>query len=117
MKNENKKGGYVTIYDGETTLLDMLLDADNLDPITLETVDGPVQFEQLATIPCQDNLYVVMHALQHLDWIEDDACIIFRYTQDPDTGEENLVPETDDDIQNAVYEQYLSLIEDAGGED
>lgn len=114
---KTKNGGFVSIYDGDNPLLDTLLDPENLDPISIDSVDGPVKFEQLATIPYEDSLYVVLHPLEHLDWLDEDGCVIFRYTQDPDTDEEDLVIETDDDIQSAIYEQYLSLIEDAGGED
>lgn len=110
MKNENKKGGYVTIYDGDNPLLNMILDPDNTDPIVLDSADGPIEFEQIAYIPYQECIYVVMHNITPMEGIGEDECMIFRYVQKD--GEESLLIEEDEEIANAVYGIYLSMLED-----
>ena len=105
---ETKNGGYVTIYDGETPLLDRILDPNDKDPIVIESTEGPIEFEQIAYIPYQESVFVVMHNITPLEDIEEDACMIFRYVQE--NGEEALLLESDEEVVNTVYETYISLL-------
>ena len=107
---DTNKGGFVTIYEGETPLLNRILDPDDKEPIVLDSAVGPIEFEQIAYIPYQECVYVVMHNLTPMEGIGEEECMIFRYVQDD--GEENLLLEDDEDIANAVYEVYLSLFDD-----
>ena len=111
MKKEKKtkNGGYVTVYDGETPLLDRILDNDDKDPIVIEGTEGPIEFEQIAYIPYREKLYVIMHNITPIEGIEDDACMVFLYTQQ-EGEEEQLLIESDEDVANAVYEIYMSLL-------
>lgn len=107
---DTNKGGFVTIYEGETPLLNRILDPDDKDPIAIDTADGPIDFEQIAYIPYQHCVYVVMHNLSPIDGIGEDECMVFRYVQDGD--EENLLLEDDEEVATAVYDIYISLLED-----
>ena len=51
-----------------------------------------------------------MHNLSPIDGIGEDECMVFRYVQDGD--EENLLLEDDEEVATAVYDIYISLLED-----
>ena len=102
MKNNNE----------ELDLLDIILDSENRDPITLVDEDGrQISFEQVAVVPYNNNIYCILKPLDHIDGIADDEAIVFSIDI---TGEQTTIhAETDEEISIKVFEMYYDLLEKA----
>lgn len=81
------------------------------DIIVLVDPDGKeVRFEFVNVIDRDDKMYAILHPVDKLDDIEEDACVIFNMeVQDDDSV--MLNPIEDEDELNAVYQQYVELCE------
>ncbi len=98
-------------------LLDVLLDANNRDPIVLMDEKGKqLTFEQVAVIPydmeSERKLYVVLKPLDKLDGIADDEAIVFLCEQDKN-GNTVLRVEENEEVAIAVFDKYYDLLEEA----
>ena len=65
------------------SIIDVLLDPDNRDPVVLMGEDGKeLKFEQVAVIPHdkegEKRLYCILHPLTPIEGINDDEAIVFR---------------------------------------
>ena len=95
MENQNK-----------ISLLDTLLDKSNTEPIVMMDESGKtIEFEQVAVIPHEENLYCILYPVTKLPGIEDDEAIAFRVTE-----EETLVVEEDESTAIAVFDKYYELL-------
>ncbi|MCD8205944.1 MAG: DUF1292 domain-containing protein [Clostridia bacterium] len=96
-------------------ILDILLDDDNRDPVTLTLGSGKeYEFEQVAVIPYDDKIYAVLHPLAYVEELDagDDDCLVFYV--DEDDPSHTLRTEDDDEKAEAVYDIYISLLEEDG---
>lgn len=97
-------------------LLDVLLDKDNRDPITLMDDNGKtMDFEQVCVIPydVKENdrkLYVVLKPIAHIDGVADDEAIVFRAETD-NRDNTFLVLEEDESVVIDVFNIYYDLLE------
>ncbi|MBO4472567.1 MAG: DUF1292 domain-containing protein [Clostridia bacterium] len=103
--------------DKNQDILDILLDQDNKDPITMFLSNGKeIHFEQVAVIPYrvkeQMTLFAVLKPIEELEGIEEDEAMVFRVETD-DTGENVLILEEDEMIAIEVFNKYYDLLEDA----
>ena len=91
------------------TIFDTILDPDNTDNIVLADPETGEQqeFEQIAVIPLDDEIYVMLHPVD-----EEDSAYILRLDQEEDA----LVYEENEDVLHRVYDIYLKLLEDAADE-
>ncbi len=97
----------------EEDILDLLLDENNDDPITLyDENDKAIKFEQVAIIPENDNIYAVLKPIDELDGVADDEAIVFLVDFDED-GHSMLVIEQDEDLAMKVFDKYYQLLDDA----
>ncbi len=97
----------------ERSIIDMLLDEDNDEPITLFDETGePFSFEQVAVIPKDDNLYAILKPLQHVDGLSDEDVIIFKIFETED-GDADMEMVTDDAEGEEVFEALRLLMEEA----
>lgn len=95
-------------------LIDILLDPDNTENIVLSTEDNEdIEFEQIAVVPYQEEIYAVMRPLEGAFGLADDECIVFRLNAE----EDSLVVEEDEEIYSNIYQIYLRLLEESDGED
>ena len=104
----------------EKSLLDIILDPDNTDPVTLYGEDGVVySFDKIAVIPFEDGeerlLFVILKPLDELDWAEDDEAIVFRVVESED-GSVSLHMEENEDLAMQVFQEYYRLLDEEGGE-
>lgn len=104
----------------EKSLLDIILDPDNTEPVTLYGEDGVVySFDQIAVIPFEDGeerlLFVILKPLDELDWAEDDEAIVFRVVESED-GSVSLHMEENEDLAMHVFQEYYRLLDEEGGE-
>ena len=99
----------------EVNLLDVLLDEDNDDPITVyDENDKPVRFDQVAIIPFKEKLYAILKPIDEMEGVEDDEVIVFLIEETED-GDAELVIETDEPTAMKVYDEYLKLLYEAEG--
>lgn len=99
----------------EVNLLDVLLDEDNDDPITVyDENDKPVRFDQVAIIPFKEKLYAILKPIDEMEGVEDDEVIVFLIEETED-GDAELVIETDESTAMKVYDEYLKLLDEAEG--
>lgn len=98
-------------------ILDVLLDEDNHDPITLVDTDGrAIDFEQVAVIPFETkngnrNLYCVLKPLNPIKGVADDEAIVFRVDLDEE-GDFIIRVEEDESTAISVFEKYYDLLEE-----
>lgn len=98
-------------------LLDVLLDADNKEPIVLMDEAGKqMTFEQVAVIPYEvrkeKRLYCVLKPLDKIEGIADDEAIVFLIETD-DEGNSVIRIEEDEEVAIAVFDKYYDLLEEA----
>ena len=96
----------------EETILDILLDDENDEPIVLVDGEGnEVQFEQVAVIPYNDRLYCILKPIDEVEGVEDDEAIVF-VIDDDDEENPTLTVESDEKTANAVFDKYYKLLEE-----
>lgn len=108
-KNKDKE----ILEEEEEDILDLLLDENNDDPITLyNEEDKAVKFEQVAIIPENDNIYAILKPIDELEGVADDEAIVFLVDFDED-GHSMLIIEQDEAIAMKVFDRYYQLLDEA----
>ncbi len=93
-------------------LLDVLLDEDNEDPVTLYDEQGKAfKFDQVAVIPLDDKLYTILKPLDDLPGVADDEAIVFAINEQ-ENGESSLIIETEESIAMRVFDEYYKLLDE-----
>lgn len=94
------------------SILDILLDEDNEDPITLyDENDKAVKFDQVAIIPLNDRLYAILKPIDEMEGVADDEAIVFAVSEDKE-GETTLEIETDEPTAIRVFDEYYKLLDE-----
>lgn len=98
-------------------LLDVLLDAENKDPIVLLDEKGrQLTFEQVAVIPYGSDddkkLYCVLKPIDKIEGIADDEAVVFLVDEDAN-GNTVLRVEENEETAIAVFDRYYDLLEEA----
>lgn len=107
-----KKNEKETEIKEELDILDLLLDENNDSPIVLyDEDDRAVNFEQVAVIPDNDNVYAVLKPLDELEGVADDEAIVFLVDFDEE-GNSMLVIEQDEEIAIRVFDKYYQLLDE-----
>lgn len=94
--------------------VDEFTEEENMEEDILELVgdDGEVEhFYHLATLEYKKEWYVVLQPTETTENISEDELLIFRLATDEKTGEDVFMTIDDEKTLNAVYEEYLALIE------
>ena len=90
--------------------IEMLLNEDCNDNIVLYGEDGEeCEFEQVAVIPLEDKLYVILRPID-MEGLEDDEACVFEIVQTEDDTTIDLVE--DDDIIDRVFALYNDLLDE-----
>lgn len=87
---------------------------ENMEEDILELVgdDGEVEhFYHLATLEYKKEWYVVLQPTETTESVSEDELLIFRLATDEKTGEDVFMTIDDEKTLNAVYDEYLSLVE------
>lgn len=96
----------------EIDILDVLLDEDNEDPITLyDENDKPVKFDQVAIIPMDEKLYAILKPIDEIEGVADDEAIVFAINEG-ENGETSLIIENDEPTAIKVFDQYYVLLDE-----
>ena len=94
-------------------IFDKLYDENNNDNVTLYNEHGePVEFEQIAIIPIEDNVYFILRPVTKIEGVGEDEGLVFVVEKNDD-GSELMSLITDADIIDAVFDIYDSLVEEA----
>lgn len=94
----------------EKTAIEKLFDEDNDENITLYDESGKAQdFEQIALIPYEGKIYVILKPLGDPNLSEDEIAIMVVEEID---GEDFLIGVDDENIVNAVLDAYFKLLDE-----
>lgn len=94
-------------------ILDILLDEDNEEPITLYDENSkPIKFDQVAVIPLDEKLYAILKPIDEIPGVADDEAIVFAVNEN-DAGETTLIVETDEPVAMRVFDEYYRLLDEA----
>lgn len=97
----------------ELGILDILLDEDNEDPITLyDEADKAFRFDQVAIIPMDNKLYAILKPIDEMEGVADDEAIVFYVNEDGE-GDAVLEVETDEPTAMLVFDEYYKLLDKA----
>ena len=107
------------------SILDILLDENNEDPIVLYDETGKqVKWDQIAVIPMGERLYAILKPLDEIPGIAEDEAIVFRVDELADDyvcGEMGddcaLAVETDPEVADAVFEKYYAMLEEIASQE
>ena len=92
-------------------ILDILLDEDNEDPITLyDENDKAIKFDQVAIIPMQNKLYAILKPIDEMEGVADDEAIVFFVNEQGD-GDATLEVEADEPTAMMVFDEYYKLLD------
>ena len=92
-------------------ILDILLDEDNEDPITLYDENSKaIKFDQVAIIPLEEKLYAILKPIDDIPGVADDEAIVFAINEN-DAGETTLIVETDEPLAMRVFDEYYKLLD------
>ena len=98
----------------ELSILDVLIDEDNEDPITLyDENDKAIKFDQVAIIPMDDKLYAILKPIDEMEGVADDEAIVF-YINEDGNGDATLEIETDEPVAMRVFDEYYKLLDKEG---
>ena len=87
-------------------ILDILLDEDNEDPITLYDENSkPFKFDQVAIIPMEERLFAILKPIDEIAGVADDEAIVFSINE-KENGETSLIVETDEALAMRVFDEY-----------
>lgn len=93
--------------------IDIILDENNNENVILfDENNKEVEFEQIALIPLEDDLYVILRPVEKIDGIEENEALVFQISTHDD---EDIIEICDDfDIVDKVFEEYYSLLKEEG---
>lgn len=92
--------------------IEQILDENNRDNIILYNERGePIEFMQIAVIPLDQVLYLILKPLDG-NFVEEDEALVFFI--DEHEGEECISIVLDDEIIDRVFEEYYALLRKEG---
>lgn len=100
----------------EKSLIDILLDPDSSDLIVFRDEDDQeVSFEQVAVIPLDEGLYVILKPINEIERVAGDEALVFRLDIDNEDNPE-LSIERNIEVAEQVFEKYYQLVDEANNE-
>ena len=96
----------------ELDVLDILLDEENEEPITLYNEnDKAIRFDQIAIIPMEEKLFAILKPIDEMEEVAEDEAIVFR-VDEKESGESELVIETDEALAMRVFDEFYRLLDE-----
>ena len=94
----------------EKSLLEILTDENDTGNFVLQGDDGvETEFEQIATIPMDDDLYCILRPLNVAELqLDEDEALVFKLEQD----EISLSLVEDEGLAQLVFEEYYKLCDE-----
>ena len=83
------------------------------DTVTLMSADGEeIDFTEIAGIAYKGNFYAILQPKILLDGMGEDEALVFKVTRG-NNGQDNFSIELDEEIIEAVFEEYNKLLDEA----
>ncbi len=96
----------------EKNAIERLLDENDLGTIVLyDENDKEVEFEQIAIIPYENEVYAILKPVKEMEGVADDEAIVFLLDADEESEDVLSVVE-DDAIIDAVFDAYYKLLDE-----
>lgn len=96
------------------SVIDMILDEENNENVVLyDDNNKAVEFEQVALIPLDEELYVILKPVDKIEDIADDEALVFQIIEESE-DEASIVICTDFDVVDKVFEEYYALLKEEG---
>lgn len=95
--------------------VDQILDEDYIDNIFLydDEADKDVEFEQVALIPIDEEVYVILKPVTPVEGVGENEAIAFRIDFAPTEEDEDiLVVIEDDDLVTKIFDEYYELLKE-----
>ena len=93
--------------------IDMLLDENNTENIKLYNEENQeIEFEQIALVPIENKTYAILRPIVEMEGIAEDEALVFVIDEIDD--EDCLVIVEDDNIIDAVFEEYYKMLKEEG---
>lgn len=97
----------------EVSPIDCLFDENNTDPIVLYNEKGePVDFEQVALVPLDERIFVILKPIKPMEGIGEDEALVFEVLENEDE-EDFLALVVEVDIIDRVFKVYDGLVDGA----
>ena len=91
--------------------IDMILDPECEDNITLyDENNNPTEFEQVAVIPLDEKVYVILKPVDEIPGVGEDEALVFVIEEIDD--EDSLVLADNEEIVDRVFEEYYKLLDE-----
>ena len=92
-------------------LLDKICDEENNEVVVLTNENGEeIAFEQIALVPMENRLYIIMKPVQPMEGLGEDEDLVFLINQ----GLRQFELVVDEDIIDRVFTVYDELVEEEG---
>lgn len=102
--------------ENHASAIDKLFDENNNDNIVLYNEKGvPTEFEQVALIPLEGEIYAILCLANPNEDIGEDEGIVFRIDM-PENEKKSLKIVVDDEIIGKVFDIYESLLDEYADE-
>lgn len=93
----------------KVSAFDAILDEDNTENIVLYNEDEqPVEFEQIAIIPIDENDYCILRPVVPFEGMKEDEALVFEFVTD-ENGEDKLEVVKDEEVIDKVFDMYNDL--------
>ena len=93
--------------------IDMIMDENNNENIIMYNEQNePVEFAQIAVIPLNEQVYVILKPVGDVEGIGEDEALVFSIEEYED--EEALSLVDDDQTIDQVFEEYYQMLREAG---
>ncbi|MBO4982920.1 MAG: DUF1292 domain-containing protein [Clostridia bacterium] len=90
---------------------------ENDDIVTLKSADGEnIDFVEIAGIAKKGNFYAILQPVELLEGMADDEALVFKVER-TESGEDKFTIVIDDEIIDAVFEEYYKLLDNCKPED
>ena len=84
---------------------------DRDDIITLYSASGEqIDFLEIAGIAYHGNFYAILQPVELIEGMQDDEALVFKVSRN-ENGEDKFEIELDDEIIDAVFEEYNRLLD------
>lgn len=85
---------------------------DDDEIVTLTDDEGnEIDFYEVACVEYEDNFYGLLEPVNEMEGLEEGDVLIFRIVEQ-ENGEDSFEPVEDEDLLNAVFEQYMRAAAD-----
>lgn len=94
--------------------IEAILDPQNTENIKLyDENDKATEFEQIALIPLNNSVYVLLKPVDKMEGVADDEAVVFELVDDAENGDTLHVVMEDETI-DLVFNEYKKMIEAEG---